>query len=247
MAENAPIDFVLHGGDMIDGTSLANLRRARDLFRLSVPVYLSLGNHDLTVPEARDLWLAEAPAFFPGGAPEFTLRLDGCAIHALTTHWCERPFFWEQALAPHFLAGVLERVEATVAAQPGLNHLLLTHSPVVDVPPEQRGSAQPFHLPPPAFTEAVLAAAHRRVALRCLLGAHNHANLHVVAGGTHAVTVSAFVETPFEFKLFEVTPGTVRMSTHGLLPRVGFAAAYDFDRAWVQGRPCDRAFEEMRA
>ena len=68
------IDFVLHGGDLIDVTSVDNIRAARELFRLSVPVYLCLGNHDLTEENALDLWLAEAPAFFPDDAPVFTVR-----------------------------------------------------------------------------------------------------------------------------------------------------------------------------
>ena len=42
------IDFVLHGGDMVDLATVENIRAARDLFSLSVPVYLCLGNHDMT-------------------------------------------------------------------------------------------------------------------------------------------------------------------------------------------------------
>ena len=44
--ENPPIDFVLHGGDLIDGTTPANLRTAREFARLPVPVRLCLGNID---------------------------------------------------------------------------------------------------------------------------------------------------------------------------------------------------------
>lgn len=54
------IDFVLHGGDMIDSTTDANLAGAMVTFELSVPVYLCLGNHDVTA-------LSLAPVLgFPG-------------------------------------------------------------------------------------------------------------------------------------------------------------------------------------
>ena len=48
MDAHGPVDFVLHGGDMIDSTREEHIDRAAEMFRLSVPVYLCLGNHDLT-------------------------------------------------------------------------------------------------------------------------------------------------------------------------------------------------------
>ncbi len=70
----APISFVLHGGDMVDAAGPEILRAATETFRLSVPVYLSLGNHDVTRRDAADLWLSEAPAFFPGGEFAYALQ-----------------------------------------------------------------------------------------------------------------------------------------------------------------------------
>ena len=66
------IDFVLHGGDMVDHVCEANVRLASELFALPVPVYLCLGNHDMDHPKAVDVWLDAAPEFFPTLQTHFT-------------------------------------------------------------------------------------------------------------------------------------------------------------------------------
>ena len=85
--QDSGIDFVLHGGDMVDAASVENIRAARAMFQLSVPVYLCLGNHDLTGENAFDLWLAEAPAFFLEPDPASTRRrllAEGGSLRAVT-------------------------------------------------------------------------------------------------------------------------------------------------------------------
>jgi len=51
---NDGIDFILHGGDMIDSTTEDHIVAATNAFDLAVPVYLCLGNHDLTTPDAAE-------------------------------------------------------------------------------------------------------------------------------------------------------------------------------------------------
>jgi predicted MPP superfamily phosphohydrolase len=75
------IDFVLHGGDMIDVTTDDRIAAAARAFDLSIPVYLCLGNHDLTAPDAVDRWLTLAPQFFPNGSPDYTIASDDCVLH----------------------------------------------------------------------------------------------------------------------------------------------------------------------
>ena len=58
------VDFVLHAGDVVDAATDANIRRATDLFALSVPVAVCLGNHDLTETDAIERWRALAPNLF---------------------------------------------------------------------------------------------------------------------------------------------------------------------------------------
>lgn len=236
------IDFVLHGGDLVDATSADNVRAALEIFQLSVPVYLCLGNHDLTEKNALDLWLSEAPSFFPDSDPVFTLYRPACAVHIVPTQWCATPYFWHEEQKPHFLPGQLERVEAEIAKRPEIIHILCTHADVMGVPPEQTGFASVYHPPMAAYTHMVMDFARRQPQVRCVLAAHNHINSHVVQDGVHWVTVSAFAETPFEFKVVEVSWDRVKMTTHNLVADVTFPAQYDYDKMFVQGRSKDRTF-----
>lgn len=67
-------------------------------------------------------------------------------------------------------------------------------------------------------------------------------NMRIARGNVEFVTVSALIETPFEFKLFEVTRQSINMSTVALAPIVTFANDYDNAKAYVQGRAADRSF-----
>lgn len=237
------IDFVLHGGDMIDATSVGTIRAAWEIFRLSVPVYLCLGNHDLTKKNALDVWLAEAPAFFPDGAPVFTIRSPECVVHVVPTQWCDVPYFWRDEQRPHFLPGHLARVGAAVAAEPGAVHILCTHADVMGILPEQTGFASVYHPPVAAYTQTLMDFVRGRPDVRCVLAAHNHINSSVAQDGVQWITASAFAETPFEFKVVEVTCDGIRMTTHNLADDVAFKTEYDYDKTFVQGRQKDRAFD----
>jgi len=236
------IAFVLHGGDMVDQVTPATLHAARAAFRLSVPVYLCLGNHDLTTPDAATLWLREAPEFFPAQRLTYSLTLPDCGIHVVPTQWCATPFFWEEEQTPHFLDEQCAYLTTALERHPDRWHLLCTHSEVLGVPPEQTGLAEPIHAPLPAFTQMILDLTRTYPQLGGMLSAHNHINTHSVHGNAHLITVSALTETPFEFKVFTVTATEITMETVNLLPAVEFKAAYDFDKTYVQGRRKDRAF-----
>ncbi|MBN1248134.1 MAG: metallophosphoesterase, partial [Anaerolineae bacterium] len=193
-----PISFVLHGGDMVDDATPETVCEAATMFRLSVPVYLALGNHDVTRRDAAEFWLTEARRLFPDGGFVTTLKGDGWMLHVIPTQWCETPYLWEQAQHPHFLPEHLARLEQALAAHPDTVHLLCTHGEVLAVPPEQVGSRDAYHAPLPSYTETVTDLLRRYPQLRGVLGGHNHINTHGVVRQAHLVTGSAFVETPFE-------------------------------------------------
>jgi len=238
------VDFVVHGGDVVDDATSGNVRRARDVFSLSVRTYACLGNHDMTVPDAPALWLAEGAELLAGGELNFTIDGDGWAVHVMPNHWCDQPYYWDDEQDAYFLSEQLLRVESAIAAAPRATHILITHSPVLPVPPAQTGLDRPFHGPNESFTQAVLALAARQPGLRAIFSAHTHINMHVQHAGAHYVTVSSFVETPFEFKVVEVDASGVKMDTVSLAGEAGFETAYDDERAYVQGRPEDRAFDD---
>ncbi len=236
------IDFILHGGDMVDSAANENIRAAASAFDLDVPVYLCLGNHDLTVTDAVDRWMELAPAFFKDDSPNYSIPAEDCLIHIVPNHWAEEPYYWEDTQKAYFTSEQLELLSHALNIRPDLPHILLTHSPVYGLPLEQTGMSEPYHSPETSFTMEIAALAAKHANLECMLGAHNHMNMCVNQDETVFVTVSALTETPFECKLFEVSPQRIEMSTIPLQPVLSFEGEYDTSKAYVQGRPADRAF-----
>lgn len=238
-----PVDFVLHGGDMVDASTPENLAAAAALFRLSVPVYLCVGNHDLTEEGSPGRWLEYGGGFFADGHPTYTVEAEDALIHVAPTHWeRDEPFRWRAHQDAHLVPEQVDYLHTALARRTDVSHFLLTHSPVCGLPGAQTGLGEDLHAPPAEFSSQIgqLLSAHPH--LLCVLGGHNHLNLHVEAEGVHRVTASSWVEAPFDFKLFEVEPGQVSMRTLSLASQVRFPWVYDFDRTFVQGRPCDRGF-----
>lgn len=212
------ISFVLHGGDMVDSVDPGALRQAGEVFRLPVPVCLSLGNHDLTSRDAVELWRTVVPCLFPQGRLAFTLECDGWMVHSVPTQWCDEHYYWEEAQQPHLSVEDLAWLEAALAAHPDMAHLVCTHGAFVGVPTAQTGFDTAYHVPPVAWTATLLRLIRCYPQLKVVFGGHTHINSHVRITQAHLVTASAFVETPFEFKLVEVTPERFTLETVSLLP-----------------------------
>jgi len=234
------IDFVLHGGDMIESATDDNILASVKAFDLPVPVYLCLGNHDLTEPDAVDRWLKRAPHFFINGSPSYTIETDDCIIHVLPNHWGEKPFFWDNVQRPHFSCEQVELLSNDLSIKTNLPHIILTHSPVFGLPVEQTGLSEPLHRPVSLFAEEMISIVEKHKSIKCVLGAHNHMNMRVDFGGVEFVTVSSMIEVPFEFKIFEVSPHRIEMKTIGL--NLLSDGEYDITKSFVQGRDIDRSF-----
>lgn len=242
MAADGAVDFVLHGGDMVDETTDENLEAAARLFDLELPVYLCLGNHDLTQKDARERWLALAPGFFLHGSPEFTIDAADLSIHVVPNQWCEYPYYWQLRQTEYFGPHQRRWLTGGLRERAGLPHILSTHSPVFGLPTAQTGMNSRFHAPGERFTDEVKGLVNAFRQLRCVLSAHNHMTMREPCDGVEFVTVSSLVETPFEFKLFEVSARRMEMRTVSLASCLPFGGEYDSNKAYVQGRPVDRAF-----
>ena len=240
MLADGRIDFVLHGGDMIDVTTEETIRQAAELFDLPTPVHLCLGNHDATELDAAGRWLALAPQFF-GGSPTYSMESGDCLVHVLPTHWSEIDHYWEEALTPQLRPEQIEQAVRAAGRRPDAFQVLLTHSPMLGVPAERTGLEYDFHGPPETFVEQ-LADLIDRCGIRLVLGAHSHVNMRDQYGQAEVLTVSSLAETPFEFKLIEIEGASMHVQTISLADRLSFQADTDPASAWVHGRPEDREF-----
>lgn len=239
--EAGDIDFIIHGGDMIDKTTPEAIREAADLFgRLPCPTYLALGNHDLTTPDAVEMWLVNAPQFFSEGKTDFRLIKDGVQIDVLLCHWGETPAYWHPDIpqVPWLSPQQIEQI-ANVDAKCH-TRIIVMHSPIYGIPPEQYGGTEPIHAPAGDFCEKLLPIMNNA---SLVLGAHNHMNMVLTRDGCHYITTAALSETPFEFKVIEVTDQKLSMQTITLNSSVSFRGDYDFEATYVQGRACDRNIE----
>lgn len=237
------IDFVLHGGDMAEAGTQENIELSAELFSgIRLPVHLALGNHDLTEPDSLPLWLRHAPRFFPGGKPDFTVKHGPAELDVLSVHWGSVPYLWkvEEPQIPYFDA----EQSAQLEHDSGSIRVIVSHAPPCGMSGEQCGMGKELHPPKGNFSEVVRDFIRRRNPV-LFLGAHTHMNLCVREGRAHLVTVSAFTETPFDFKVFEIGDGgAVGMKTVNLASEVSFPTRYDFGKTYVQGRPCDRSFSD---
>jgi DNA repair exonuclease SbcCD nuclease subunit len=241
MSVRGDIDFVIHGGDVVEYANAENIVSAVKLFeKLPCPVYAVLGNHDLTSHESLNLWLKLAPDLFLGNSVDFPLVSANTVFEFITSHWGNEPYFWatEEPQVPYFLPCQWDRLRSRERHDVSV---LVTHAPVFGVPCAQTGMTSPLHSPSGNFS-ILMQEKLNKSKIKLVLGAHTHMNMCVEVNGVHYVTVSAFSEAPFEFKLFQVTDWKLSMQTVSLAGIAGFRGNYDFDKTFVQGRLCDRFF-----
>lgn len=241
------VDFILHGGDMIHETAPEVLREARRLFDFPMPVYLSIGNHDLTHDQSLRDWLAHAGNFFVDGFLAYRIEREDFVIHVLPTQWDRKPFYWNDAIVdkkPYFTDEQLAYVEEGVSRTPEKAHLLSIHCPIHGIPAEQTGlDAVAFGGDKLAYNESVMRLMRKYPQIHGVLSGHNHINSLITDAYGFYMTCSAFTESPFEFKLFEVDRERIRMTTHNLYSYLSFKPDYDFHRGYVQGRAKDRELD----
>ncbi|MDD2480254.1 MAG: metallophosphoesterase [Victivallaceae bacterium] len=240
--QRGDIDFVIHGGDMVENSSTENIAKAVQLFeQLPCPIYLALGNHDLTEDDSINKWLATAPAFFRDQSVDFSFIQENMKFDLLSCHWGEQDYYWNNS-EPQI--PYLNKKQIGLTAGDGNNYqVLVTHSPIFGLPPEQTGLGKCLHPPTGNFGSVIHSLALKQ-GISLVLGAHTHMNMHVCKDGIHYVTVSAFSETPFEFKFFELIGKSISMQTVSLIDLLGIKGTYDFNKTYTQGRACDRSFSE---
>ncbi|GIP35741.1 metallophosphoesterase [Paenibacillus sp. J2TS4] len=242
--EQEKIDFIIHGGDLVHQCDRPSIQEAKRLFQFSVPVHLTLGNHDLDRSDALELWLKEAPEFFVGNSPQYTVRYPSCVIHIVPNQWEPgSPYYWKHSQSPYFLQDQLEKLEEEVRSYPEAVHLLAIHNPIFGVPREQSGLDKIAHDVPADFRHIILQLMQRYPNIKGVLSGHNHINTLARTEEGIFVSGSSFVETPFEYKLVEVSEQQISIETRRVHAGLSFTPSWKEERRFVLGREQDRRLE----
>lgn len=248
---DSAIDFVLHGGDIVDYVDELTIKTANEIFKLSVPVYFCLGNHDLTSNNSPDLWIKYASDFFINNSPNFSIISRNLAIHIIPNQWGETPYHWNGSMSPHFLPEQAKLIfdkekELTSIYTDEIIHMLCTHNEVMGISAEQTGLDSDIHVPPKSFQNEVKDILKLNPKIKFVLSGHNHVNTIGNSDEVFYITTSSLVEVPFEFKLIKVENNAVNISTISLADSITFKFKYDYSRTFVQGREKDRKLEWIR-
>jgi 3',5'-cyclic AMP phosphodiesterase CpdA len=239
-SQPAKIDFVLNGGDLLNKTNLTCIKEIQTFHQsLGVPVYLCLGNHDLSQKNALDVWLKSAPELFLDDKPEFTITDDKCALHVIPNHWDEVEYFCDGTQIPYFCQAQIKFLDKAIEANKNKTQVLAIHAPVLGIPIEQTGLSEIIHTSWGDFGKKIIALVKTKK-IRLVLSAHSHINSCQVKNDCTWVSGSAFSEVPFDFKVIEVTNKGIQIKTENLIDQVRFKTKYNFNATYVQGRDCDR-------
>ncbi len=234
------IDFIINGGDVIDRFEPSLIEKAKQIFKLSKPVYFCLGNHDLTSVDSNDSWLSLANEFFKNNSLHFEIITEDCVIHVLPNHWCEDEYFWEKEQKPYFSKKQLEQLTAQLDKNNNLPHIICTHVNIAGISEEQTGFTEEYHAPNEKFSKEFTKLLKSYPQINCVICAHNHINSINWIEGVPIVSMSSFTESPFEFKVFEINNGVLTINTLNLFSDISSKIDYDFNKTFVQGRNKDR-------
>ncbi|MUV36989.1 3',5'-cyclic-AMP phosphodiesterase [Lentibacillus sp. JNUCC-1] len=237
------IDFVVHGGDLVQTCKKDLIQEAVKLMNFSVPVYLCLGNHDLDHKNAVNTWMENAPNLFCENKPAYSVIDKTSALHIIPNHWIDNHlYYWENKQNPYFTQAQIHYLEKKFQAHPDKKHILITHSPVFGMSKKQSGLDHVIHEPPLSFQDTILQTSLQYPELKLVLSGHNHLNTLKQRNGTLFVSGSSFIETPFEYKIIEVTERCINLRTHsiGQTALLDFVPSYNYEATYVQGREQDR-------
>lgn len=241
--EHEDIDFIIHGGDLVDYCNEELIKSAADEFDLSIPSYLCLGNHDLDHKDALNIWLENASKLFVGSSPVYKIIKNQVVVHIVPNHWeYGYEYYWEEKQEPYFTKDQLTQLENNIKDFPNHIHVLVTHNPVYGVSKSQSGLEQTIHDVPISFRKTITDLIKKYPEIKLVLSGHNHINTLHQTKDTIFVTASAFIETPFEYKIIEITESYIKVSTEfiDINKLNGFIPKYNSKLKYVQGREKDR-------
>ena len=238
------IQFILHTGDVVHEYSPEALRQMQELFSIySVPVYLCLGNHDLSEPkqivDLKNVWTNSAPELFKGDV-DFSLNFDECSIHVLPNQWGADVYRWTDDQTASFTDAQKKLLEQGLSENTDRLHIIATHALATEIDSHQAGEGAHLHVPTQAFVDYFTDIKRRFPHLQAVVFGHTHMNIHTEQDGCHFVGASSFTEAPFDCKVYAIADNKLSMQTIAMGELIDFNWGYNFGATYVQGRGCDR-------
>lgn len=242
--QDPPIDFVLHGGDVInDGTPEQIIDATQKLTALGTRVMVCLGNHDLQQAGSMANWRKHHQGLLPDESGSFAVTFPDCHLYVLNHHWhsIDPPHFWDQSKPQSPVLDDKQRSDFEAFAVNADRPIVLAiHAPVQGVVLTQEGKQVELHPPDPAWRQYILSAIDRFDAIKLVLTAHAHINTlghekQCVIAGT-----SAFSETPYEAKLVALDGKQITIQTLVFGDILKVAGDYRPEKAYAQGNDAQR-------
>lgn len=239
------VDLVIHGGDLTDHGTGEEIQQAVALLKgLGAPVAYCLGNHDLAMPDSFACWNGMGGRDSGLWAANRTIPLEGLDVILVNNAWLvdsdigmywKSQKGWQERLAAESHAWL----ESALAGDSDRPAVLVFHTPPDPIPPRLTGLPEPIHgaYPPYVAEWEALLTSHPRVKL--VLNGHNHATVATCHAGRVHLTVSSLLEAPFEFRVVSWEDRSMSVDTVAAI-EMPPDAAYDSQRAWVNGQPGDR-------
>jgi 3',5'-cyclic AMP phosphodiesterase CpdA len=243
------VEIVVHGGDVVHAATFGQIQLATALMgALGRPVFVSLGNHDLTERDSYQQWQSLAGQQRWLTAQDTHLELDACDLIVLTNQWVTSEgvgMYWPLATRPYHEAISREQLDwldaalATHATRPAV---VAIHAPIDPLPPALTGLDSLYKIPDAGYAAAMHTVLDRHRRARLVLSGHNHVSFAQRQGGRVDLTTSSVGETPLQVRLIEVTGGVIQVTTHTLgEPPTGLVI--DGARGWTAGRREDRTMK----
>ena len=244
MIRKEKIDLLIHGGDMCEEGDAGQIRMVSELFGkyVKIPMVMALGNHDCLQPDCGNLWLTNAPNFFPQNSLDTTFIYDNFRIDILSLHWGYDGLQWKipDGQKTHMTEEQWTRLRS---GRQDLPRIIAMHSQLRAAMPERTGLDEPRMVPANNFA-AVGDALIKEFSPVLILSGHSHINLQDRLEDTAAVVVSSFSETPFDCKIVEITDEKITMKTVSLVDTVDFKAEFNKENLFVMGDASVREFSK---
>lgn len=239
------VELVIHGGDITNDGNSAQIRQAVEQMKmLEVPVAYCLGNHDLAQTDSFKIWQSvPIPNHFSPADTILSLN-EGVDLILINNTWWNGSAFrmhWQEDEIPYSSLAdkTLSWLTETLEAAPEKAAIIVVHAPLEALPPRLTGMPEPIHVPTAAYKKKMDDLLSRFPRVKLVLAGHNHVNLAVRFNDQFRLSTASLIESPFEFRLIQLSGKSLRIETLAALPSSS-QIPYDAEKAWVNGQTEDR-------